>query len=101
MAFLNRAQVKSVVIESLKVVADLPANVEDSTFAGFDQFQQHSFLSALKSKLNALPYYLNNGQTTHTAYYDIDLKPDSTDDWPSVGDCIDWVTGNQYVVYLN
>jgi len=100
MAFLTRNQVKSVIIESLKVVADLPDNVEEATFTGFDQFQQHTFLSALKSKLNALPYNLNNGQTTHAAYYDVDLKPDSTDDWPTVKDCIDWVTDNQYVVYL-
>jgi hypothetical protein len=102
MAFLNRDQVKNVVLASLRVVADLPpGDVEQASFAGFNDFQEHIFLSALKSKLNALPYYKNNGQETYAAYYDVDLMPDSIDNWPTVKDCIDWVVENQKVVYLN
>jgi hypothetical protein len=59
------------------------------------------FLSALKSKLNALPYNMNNGTTNHLAYYDVDLMPDSIDSWPKVKDCIDFITDNQKVVFKN
>ena len=100
MAFLKRAQVKAVVLSSLQSVADLPADPEQSNFDAFSDFQKHVFLSNLKGKLNALPYYLNNGGTSYLAYYDVDLKPDSTDDWPLVKDCINWIKTNQKVVYL-
>ena len=100
MAFLKRVQIKPVVFQSLKSVADLPEDPEDSGFEGFNDFQKHVFLSTLKGKLNALPYYLNNGGTSYLAYYDVDLMPDSTDNWPTVRDCIDWIRDNQKVVYL-
>ena len=100
MALLKRAQVKTVVLQSLKSVADLPDNPESSNFSALNSFQKHVFLTTLKGKLNALPYYLNDGTTTYVAYYDIYLVPDSTDDWPAVKDCIDWIVENQEVVYL-
>ena len=101
MAFLNRNQIKSVVIAALEVIADIPENVEDANFASFNDLQDHIFLSTLKSKLNALPYIMNSGATNFLAYYDVDLTPDSIDDWPTVGDCISWIEENQKVVYLN
>ena len=101
MAYLTREQVKQVVIDSLKTVADLPNDMESANFSNMNDFQKHAFLSSLKSKLNALPYNMNDGTTNHLAYYDVDLMPDSTDSWPSVKDCIDFVTDNQKVVYLN
>lgn len=100
MARLKRVQVKEVVADSLSVVADIPDDFEDADFGAFDDFQKHVFLSNLKGKLNALPYFKNDGTTTFMAYYNVDLVPDSTDDWPLVRDCIDWVTANQKVVYL-
>ncbi len=100
MAFLKRAQIKTVVVQSLKTIADLPADPEQSTFAAFDAFQKHAFLVTLKGKLNALPYNFNDGTTGFLAYYDVDLMPDSTDDWPTVADCINFILGKQKVVYL-
>jgi|SRR6218665_2252131 len=100
MALLKRNQIKQIVLQSLRTIADLPANPEQSNFNALNAFQKHVFLSNLKGKINALPYYMNDGTTTHLAYYDIHLKPDSTDDWPTVKDCIDWIKNNQRVVYL-
>ena len=98
MALLNRDQVKAVVTDSLKVIADLPADVESSTFTNFDDEQKQIFLKALKDKLNALKYIKDDGTTTDAAYYDVDLTPDSIDLWHTVKDCIDWVVENQNVV---
>lgn len=100
MAFLTRAQIKTVVIGSLERIADRPDEVEEATFDGFDAFQTHVFLTTLKGRLNALPYTMNNGSKNHLAYYDVDLTPDSTDDWPTVKDCIDWIDENQKIIYL-
>jgi hypothetical protein len=101
MAFLTRDQVKQVVIDALRTVADLPANVEAADFKSMNDLQKHMFLSALKSKLNAQPYNMNNGTTNHLAYYDVDLMPDSIDDWATVKDCIDFINDNQKVVFNN
>jgi len=101
MAFLNRDQVKGVVIKSLQTVSDIPDDVEAATFTNMNAIQQHMFLSSLKANLNALPYYMNDGTTSNLAYYDVDLTPDSTGQWATVGDCIDWIVANQSVVYLS
>jgi hypothetical protein len=101
MAFLNREQALDVVVEALEVIADIPEDVEELTFTSLNDRQDHIFLSALKSKLNALPYNMNNGTTTFLAYYDVDLHPDSIDEWETVGACADWIVDNQRVVYLN
>ncbi|MFD2600774.1 hypothetical protein [Flavobacterium suzhouense] len=100
MALLTRTQIKTVVLRSLKTIADLPEDPEAATFAAFDNFQKHVFLSTLKGQINALPYYMNDGSTSYLAYYNINLTPDSTDEWPTVADCIDWIIENQRVVYL-
>jgi hypothetical protein len=99
MAYLTRDQVKQVVINSLKTIANLPADPEAASFSSMNNLQKHFFLSTLTSKLNALPYNMNDGTTNHLAYYDIDLMPDSTDDWQTVKDCIDFINDNQKVVY--
>lgn len=99
MSYLTRTQVKRVVSSALRAVADLPQNIETTNFSSFNDFQKHLFLAALKSRLNAEPYHMNNGTSNHLAYYDVDLMPDSVDDWPIVGDCIDFVTENQKVIY--
>jgi len=65
MAYLTRAQVSQVVADSLSTIADLPADIDPVTFTGVNDDKQHFFLSALKRKLNALPYYMNNGTTNH------------------------------------
>lgn len=100
MALLRRNQVKKIVLESLKTIADLPKNPEESNFIALNNLQKHAFLSALKGKLNASPYYMNDGSTTFVAYYDVHLKPDSTDEWATVKECINWIIQNQRVVYL-
>jgi hypothetical protein len=99
MAFLTRDQVKEIVIDSLSTVADLPSNVEAANFNGMSDFQKHLFLTTIKSKLNALPFHMNNGSTNHLAFYDVDLMPDSVDDWPTVKDCIDFINSKQKVVF--
>jgi hypothetical protein len=101
MALLKREQVKQVVINSLSIVADLPSDVESVTFEAFNELQVRVFLSTLKRKLNGLPYYLNDGTTSDRAYYDIDIKSNALDDWPTVKHCIDWIEENQRVVYYN
>ena len=100
MAFLTRKQIKKVVVDALGNVADIPNDVEKATFAGFNPDQKHIFLSSLKGKLNSLPYNMNDGSQSHLAYYDVDLTPDSTDDWATVKDCIDWIDDNQKILYL-
>ena len=100
MALLNPSQIKAIVFESLKTVADLSSQPEDATFASMSNFQKHVFLSALKRKLNASPYYMNDGSTTFLAYYDVILRPDTVDEWPTVKDCIEWINLKQIVVYL-
>ena len=99
MALLNRDQVKAVVVTSLEAVADLPADVEAATFNYMTDMQKNVFLTQLKSNLNASPYIQDDGTTSDTAYYDVDLMPDSIYQWPTVKDCIDWVTANQMIVY--
>ena len=100
MAFLKREQIKSVVSDSLNVIAGLPSDVESSTFTNLTSDQKHIFLTVLKSKLNALLYNMDDGSTNHLAYYDVDLMPDSVDTWGTVKDCINWMVENQKVVYL-
>jgi hypothetical protein len=99
MALLSREQVKAVVTASLKVIADLPDDVESSTFANFNDQQKQIFLKTLKNKLNGLPYIKDDGTTTDAAYYDVDLTPGSIASWATVKDCIDWIVANQKVVY--
>ncbi|WP_336690415.1 MULTISPECIES: hypothetical protein [unclassified Chryseobacterium] len=100
MALLNREKIKTVVLESLETIAALPENPEEANFSAWNNFHKHVFLSTLKGKINALPYFMNDGTTTHMAYYDIALNPDSTDNWATVKDCINWIKKNQRVVYL-
>jgi hypothetical protein len=100
MAKLTRDKIKTVVIDTLTIIADIPGDSESSGFGNLTNEQKHLFLSALKSKLNALPYYMNDGSSNHLAYYDIDLTPDSVDEWPKMQDCINWILQNQKIVYL-
>jgi len=100
MALLSRNQIQKVVFKSLTAIADLPNDPEKADFTAFTNDQKHIFLSTLKGQINSLPYYMNDGSTSYLAYYNINLAPDSTDDWPTVGDCIDWIKENQKVVYL-
>jgi hypothetical protein len=95
MANLTRDQVKTIVTTSLNAIADLPADVEAATFAMLNDQQKKVFLATLKSNLNASPYYQDDGSATDTSYYDVDLTQSSFANWPTVKDCIDWVTENQ------
>lgn len=99
MASLTRNQIKDVVIKSLKTIADIPDNVEAAALANMVAMHQEVFLSALKTNLNALPYIMDDGTTSNAAYYDADLTSDTIKLWTTVGDCIDWITKNQSVVY--
>ncbi len=99
MARLSRADVKRVVIASLKAVASPPPNVEAASFVGLTDSQEHIYLTTLRSKLNALPYQMNDGSSNYLAYYDINLTPDSIDDWQTIGDSIDWITESQIIIY--
>jgi len=101
MALLTYDQVSAVVAASLKTIADLPdpANLATATFAGMNDQQQQMFLSALKQKLNALPYYRSDGVTSNMAYYDVNLVPGCIANWPTVGSCIEWVTENQQIIF--
>lgn len=102
MALLTSTQVTAVVAASLKTIADIPSDPEalrEATFTGMNEQQDQLFLSALKQKLNALPYYKSDGTTSNLAYYDINLLPGCLSSWPTVGDCIDWVTDNQQIIY--
>ena len=102
MAYLTQPQVTAIVTESLSEVADLPAgtaNILNSPLTGMNDEQQHIFLSALKTNLNALPYEIGDGTTSDQAYYDIDLTPATFNQWQTVGDCVDWIVNNQDVVF--
>lgn len=99
MADLTREQVKAIVVESLKVVADTGGDVEQATFSNFTDDHKRAFLSALRKKLNSSLYYLDDGGTSNQAYYDAPLKDNSIDGWPTVKDCIDWVEEKQITVF--
>ena len=103
MARLDRDTVKQIVIDTLKVIADLPqGNVESSSLAMLNDDQKQTFLSSLKSNVNAQPYQLSDGTTNPAiAYYDVDLTMDTFASWNTVGDCIDWVTANHTIVSKN
>jgi len=95
MAYLTRDQVKTIVTDSLSAIADLPADVESATFDMLNDDHKKVFLANLKSNLNASPYYNDDGSTSDTSYYDVDLTMSSFANWPTVKDCIDWVEDNQ------
>ena len=99
MAFLKRDQVKVIVADSLKVIADLPADVEEAPLNMLNEQQQQVFLSTLKTKLNASPYYKDDGSTSDKAHYDVDLNARSVGEWADVKACIDWVKKNHKVIY--
>ena len=98
MAFLTRDQVKKIVVQSLPSIADLPADVEAASFAMLNNTQKRTFLDVLKQNLNDSPYYKDNGSTSDTSYYDVDMTVDTYAQWPTVKDCIDWVVTNLTVV---
>jgi len=99
MADLTTAQITTVVADSLSTIADLPANNLPATpLIGLNDQQKTMFLSALKEKINALPYYMDDGTTSDQAYYDVALTINIVEEWPTVGDCIEWIFLNQIVV---
>ncbi len=77
MADLNRNQVKAIVVKSLSSIADLPTHVEAATLKMLNDTEKKTFLNTLKANLNASPYYLDDGSTSHTMYYDVDLTMSS------------------------
>jgi hypothetical protein len=95
MADINRDQVKAIVLKSLSSIADLPADPEAATFGMLNDTQKKTFLNTLKKNLNDSPYYEDNGSTSNTMYYDVDLTMSSFAQWPTVKDCIDWIVENQ------
>jgi len=97
MKLLNRDQVKALVIESLKQVAGVPADVEDATFDQMVEFQRKVFIEALKKHINEEPVIDGDGN----AFYDIDLNLNSFDNWATVGDCIDSITENLRITFRN
>jgi hypothetical protein len=101
MAYLTRDQVKKIVTDSLSAIADLTEDVEAATFDMLNDEQKKVFLVSLKSNLNASPYYEDDGSTSNTSYYDVDLTSSSFANWPTVKDCIDWVTDNQTIYPKN
>jgi len=101
MAYLTRDQVKTIVTDSLRAIADLPADVEAATFDMLNDEQKKVFLATLKKNLNASPYYQDDGTTANTSYYDVDLTMSSFANWPTVKDCIDWVTEHQTIYPKN
>jgi len=101
MANLTRDQVKTIVTSSLSAIADLPADVEASTFTMLNDEEKRVFLANLKDNLNASPYYRDDGTTSNTSYYDVDLTQSTFSNWPTVKDCIDWVTANQTIYPKN
>ncbi len=102
MALLDRDQVKGIVIDNLKVIADIPeGNIDNTSLAMLNDDQKKIFLSTLKKKINAFPYQLRNGSTSTSVYYDISLNGDTINSWNTVGDCINWITANQITVDKN
>jgi len=93
MPLLTSDQVKSIVLQALQTVADLPADPENADFSQMRPEHQKVFLTSLKDLLNAYPYPGGG------AYYDVVLNMDVFGQWKIVQDCIDYVTANQMVVY--
>ena len=99
MAYLDRDQVKQIVTDTLKVIADVPdANIDNTSLAMLNDQQKQVFLSTLKNKINAYPYQLNDGTASDIAYYDAPVTMDTLSGWSTVGNCIDWITANQIIV---
>src|SRR4051794_27774847 len=99
MAYLDRDEVKQVVIVSLKVVADIPqGNIDNTPLNMLNDIQIQTFLSTLKTNINAVPYHLRDGTVADIAYYDVPLTTDTFNSWKTVGGCIDWITANQIIV---
>jgi len=99
MAQLNRDEVKKIVTDSLAVIADVPqGNIDNTSLAMLNDEQKQTFLSTLKTKINAAPYHLRSGNISDAAYYDVPLTMDTIGGWNTVGDCINWITANQVTV---
>ena len=89
MADLARADVKRIVVDALRRVADFNGDIEGYNFKRFGVFQKEVFLAALKA--GVLGFARNSN-----SHYDIDLTQDSIDEWPTLGDCIDDVLEHAY-----
>ena len=102
MSFLTVAQIQTIVVDSLKVIADVPqVDLTNTPLSMVDGQQQQVFLTTLKKNINAAPYTLDNGTVSTAAFYDVPLTADTFSSWPTVGSCIDWINNNQTVVYNN
>ncbi len=89
MPALTRNVAKNIVTDSLRRIADFNGDVEGYTFRRFGVFHKEVFLAALKAGVIVTARDENN-------HYDVDLTPDSFDQWPTVGDCITWVFDEAY-----
>lgn len=96
MPLLTRDQVKSIVLDALEKVADLPADPESAPFNQMQDEHKQVFLDWLKQLLNGYPYPDDNGAGR---YYDVPLSLDLLNGWATVKDCIDYIFENQAVAY--
>lgn len=95
MAYLNREQVKDIMTEALKSVADFSGDIENYSFSNFQDTQKQVFLTNLKSTINNSPYYNRDGSTSDHKYYDVPLSLSLLNSWQNMSDCIDYVLNNQ------
>ncbi len=102
MGYLTEAQIEAIVIDSLKVIADIPAyNITNTPLNMLNAQQKQVFLTSLKRNINEAPFILDNGTVSTTTFYDVPLTDDTFSSWPTVGSCIEWINSNQAVVYNN
>jgi hypothetical protein len=90
MADLQRSDVKAIVRDALRRVADFTGDIEAYTFDRFFQFHKEVFLAALKAGILG---FVRGPRSS----YDLDLTPDSIDDWATIGACIDDVLDKAYL----
>ena len=101
MEAINRATAKEIVTEALLKVGSIGGDIEGYTFAHFHDFHKSVFLRSLKIQINILECHNDLGDLADYEYFDLDLHDGITDNWPTMRECIDYITENYYRIASN
>ncbi len=101
MAFLEKVQIKDMVKEALKEVADFSGEIDSFEFRHFHEYHKKVFLTKLKELINKSPYYDRNGNIEYERYYDVPLSISVITSWNLISDCINYIFENQLVKKRN
>tara|TARA_R110001632_G_scaffold66891_3_gene157320 strand:- start:8406 stop:8711 length:306 start_codon:yes stop_codon:yes gene_type:complete len=94
MSTLNREQIKSIVTEALRSVADFNGDIENFTFEHFQEYSKQVFTNKLVELINAAPFYNYLGVLDSTQCYRVVLSNSIVNSWVTLEDCINYIEEN-------